>query len=198
MCPVAFASSTALLTRSRCASELKGPSSVDSSSGEPDFNVAPQHRVFPPAYRKCLFARRSDKPQYNPVRHCNSQKYVHLRPLLQYPHHQNNHWRFATKFHMSTLNGRRGMADDVFPSGDRTCQRHHPHFGMSGQRISHRFASAKQHVNHASREDIFASSANFNAVSGVISDGLSTTQFLPPAPEPVSTQPSSADNSTVR
>ena len=41
----------------------------------------------------------------------------------------------------------------------------------------HRFASAKQHVNHASREDIFASSANFNAVSGVISDGLSTTQF---------------------
>ncbi len=60
------------------------------------------------------------------------------------------------------------------------------------------FASAKQYVNHACREDIFRQLSNFNAVSGVISDGLSTTQFPPPAPEQVSTRPSSADNSTVR
>lgn len=56
---------------------------------------------------------------------------------------------------MSTLNGRRGMADDVLAGGDRARQRHHPHFGMTGQRITHRFASAKQYVNHACREDIF-------------------------------------------
>lgn len=35
----AFASSTAAVTRFRCASELNGPSSVDSSSGAPIFRL---------------------------------------------------------------------------------------------------------------------------------------------------------------
>lgn len=69
------------------------------------------------------------------------------------------------------------MADDVLAGGDRARQRHHPHFGMTGQRITHRFASAKQYVNHACREDIFRQLCQLQRGQRVISDGLSTTQF---------------------
>lgn len=90
------------------------------------------------------------------------------------------------------------MADDVLAGGDRARQRHHPHFGMTGQRIPTVLPLPNSTLITPAGKISFASSANFNAVSGVISDGLSTTQFLPPAPEQVSTRPSSADNSTVR
>ncbi len=68
------------------------------------------------------------------------------------------------------------MADDMGPGGNRSGQGDHSHFNVGGQGVAHRFTAAKQHVDNL-REDIFASSASFSAVSGVISEGFITTQL---------------------
>ncbi len=60
------------------------------------------------------------------------------------------------------------------------------------------FCLCQTAVNHASREDIFRQLCQLQRGRGVISDGLSTTQFPAASAGAVSTQPSSADNSTVR
>ncbi len=51
---------------------------------------------------------------------------------------------------------------------------------------------------HASREDIFRQICQLQRGQRVISDGLSTTQFPAASAGASFTQPSSADNSTVR
>jgi len=47
------------------------------------------------------------------------------------------------------------MLDNVFTGRNGACQRNHPDFFMTGQRIAYRFATAKQHVDNASRINIF-------------------------------------------
>ena len=47
------------------------------------------------------------------------------------------------------------MANDMRAGSYRPGQRDHPHLMMAGQRIANGFAAAKQHVEDASREDVF-------------------------------------------
>ena len=53
------------------------------------------------------------------------------------------------------------MADDMRAGGDRTGQRHHADFRVSGQRIADRGAAAKQHVKHPGRENVFCQLTQF-------------------------------------
>lgn len=111
---------------------------------------------------------------------------------------KHDHRRFAAQLHMGAFNRGRRMADDMFPGRDRTGQRNHADLLVPGERVADRFPATKQHVQNARREDIFASSASFSAVRGVISEGLITTQFPAASAGPASVLPSSAGSSTAR
>lgn len=69
------------------------------------------------------------------------------------------------------------MADDMFPSSNRTGQRDHTNFFMSGKRIADRFSPAKQHVQDACREDIFCQLSQLQRGQRRDLRGLITTQF---------------------
>ncbi|MNP61397.1 hypothetical protein D3C76_1565760 [compost metagenome] len=56
---------------------------------------------------------------------------------------------------MRAFNRRGRVADNVLAGGDRSGQRYHTYFFVSGQWVANGFSASEEDVKDASREDIF-------------------------------------------
>ena len=91
---------------------------------------------------------------------------------------EDDHGRLAAELEVDALEGVRGGAGDLLAGRDVAGERDEPHVRVPDDARADRLAVAGDHVQDAGREITSAAScANRSVVSGVCSDGLSTTTF---------------------